>query len=98
MTRWMILGTVLFTAAIAFAPSAADAGCRCACVNGEVRALCSSTIDLEPICPPRICPLVPPAIEPLPSLRLPPLGTSECRMAQVLNPWSRRYEWKEVCH
>jgi len=78
--------------------SDAHANCVCRCVNGEMQAICQSSIDLPPICPPTICPTTPPAIEPLPSLRIPPIGTSQCRNVQVLNPRTNRYEWREVCH
>ena len=77
--------------------SPVQAGCVCSCVNGNPQALCSSTLDLPPICSPRICPIVPPSIEPLQSLRLNPLGTTSCRQAQVLNPYTLSYEWKRVC-
>lgn len=75
----------------------AVADCVCRCVNGEVKALCSSSIDLQPICSPTLCPLVPPSIAPLPSPQLPPLGTSACRQVQVLNPRTNQYEWQRVC-
>ena len=75
----------------------ANASCVCRCVNGEVRALCESTIDLPPICPPKICPIVPPSIEPIQKPTLPPIGTKECRQVQVLNPDTNRYEWRTVC-
>jgi hypothetical protein len=77
--------------------TAAKADCVCRCVNGEMQPLCSSTIDLPPICPPRLCPLVPPAIAPLDAPRLPPLGTSVCIQRQVLNPYTRQYEWRRIC-
>jgi hypothetical protein len=79
-------------------PKQAVGACRCACVNGEVVPLCSNSLDLPPICPPRICPIVPPSIEPIQRPRIPPLGTSECRMKQVLNNATGRYEWREVCY
>ena len=49
--------------ALVFPPSAQDASaaCRCECVNGEVVPLCSNSLDLAPICPPRIWPIVPPS-------------------------------------
>jgi hypothetical protein len=81
---------------IAF-PSATFAGCVCRCVNGEVRALCSSTLDLEPICSPQICPIVPPSIQPIQAPTLPPLGTQSCSQQQVLNPRTGQYEWRSVC-
>ena len=75
----------------------AKASCVCTCVNGEVTALCSSTLDIAPICAPRICPLTPPSIAPIQSPKLNPLGTTSCRQMQVLNPYTFRYEWKRVC-
>jgi hypothetical protein len=62
-----------------------------------MQALCSSSIDLPPICPLTICPLTPAALAPLPPLVLPPLGASKCDNQQVLNPSSGRYEWKLIC-
>ena len=72
--------------------------CSCECVNGQVQAICSSSIDLEPICAPRICPLVTPSIKPLDPITLPPLGTSQCTNMQVYNMYTYQYEWKEVCY
>lgn len=69
----------------------AGAACRCACVNGEVVPLCSNSLEIPPICPPRVCPIVPPAIAPIQPPRIPPLGTNACRMKQVLNSWTGRY-------
>lgn len=93
----LIFGVVLFGLFL-LGSHEASAACRCACVNGEVVPLCSSSLDIPPICPPRICPIVPPAIEPIQPPRIPPLGTDQCRMAQVLNPRTGRYEWREVCY
>ena len=95
--RFLILGLAL-VGFILIGPRDVGAACRCACVNGEVVPLCSNSLDLPPICPPRICPIVPPAITPIQPLRIPPIGTSECRPKQVLNPWTNRYEWKEICY
>lgn len=75
----------------------AGAACVCRCVDGEVRALCSSSIDVPPICAPRVCQITPPSVAPIQVPRVPPVGTTECRMAQVLNPRTQRYEWREVC-
>jgi len=91
-----VLAAMVAVGAIAFSASS-HAGCVCRCVNGEVRALCSSTLDLEPICPPQICPIVPPSIEPIQAPTLPPLGTDSCRQVQVLNPSTGQYEWRSVC-
>ena len=75
----------------------ANASCVCRCVNGNVHALCSSTLEIAPICPPKICPLTSPSIKPLPSLKLNPLGTTSCTQKQVFNSYTSRYEWKRVC-
>ena len=74
-----------------------SAGCSCRCVNGSVQALCSSTLEIPPICAPRICPSTSPSVKPLPSLKLNPLGTTSCRQKQVLNPYTGLYQWKRVC-
>jgi hypothetical protein len=92
----MLLGAAAL-AVLGFVPEPAQAGCTCTCVNGQPQAICSSTLDLPPLCPPRICPIVPPAVRPIDPPRLPPLGTSRCRSEQVWNPASRRYEWQRLC-
>ena len=74
------------------------AGCYCACMNGVNQPICSSTLDLPPICPPKVCAIAPPAIKPLDSLRIPPIGTKRCTNEQVYNEYTRRYEWKEICY
>jgi hypothetical protein len=76
---------------------AAQAGCQCLCSGGENRPFCTSTLDVAPICPPRVCPIAPPSIAPIQTPRLPPLGTSDCRPQQILNPNTGRYEWRSVC-
>lgn len=76
----------------------ANAACQCVCMNGEMQAVCSSTLDIEPICPPRICPITPPSVEPIQRPRVPPVGTSNCVQRQIYNEYTRRYEWREVCY
>jgi hypothetical protein len=76
----------------------AEADCECRCVDGEMQPLCSSSIDLPPLCPTTPCSLAPLSIAPLPSMQLPPLGTSHCSQRQVLNPATRQYEWRNVCN
>ena len=71
--------------------------CVCRCVNGEMTPICSSSIDLPPICPLTLCPLTPPSLQPLNPLVLPPLGTSQCQNKQVLNQRSGQYEWRVIC-
>ena len=74
-----------------------SAKCTCTCVNGENQALCDNSIDLKPICPLTICPIVPFSIKPLKLPSIPPIGASSCTQKQVLDPQTRRYEWKEIC-
>ena len=75
----------------------AGAACVCRCVNGEVRALCSSSIDVPPICSPQVCPIAPPSVAPIQTPRVPLVGTTVCRQVQVQNPRTGQYEWREVC-
>lgn len=94
--RRLIGATAILACSITLADDAA-AACVCRCVNGEVQALCSSAIDIQPICAPQICPITPPSIAPIQQPRVPPIGTTNCRQAQVLNQRTGQYEWREVC-
>ncbi len=78
-------------------PNLSSANCRCACVNGSVQALCSSSIDIQPICPPQVCPITPPSVRPVEIPIVPPIGTSSCRNEQVYNSQKAQYEWKQIC-
>ena len=73
------------------------AGCQCTCVNGQNVPLCTSSIDLRPICPPRICPITPPSVQPIQPPVVPPIGTTNCQQEQVLNIYTGQYEWRTVC-
>lgn len=75
----------------------ANADCVCRCTNGQNVPLCSSTLDIPPICPPQVCPIEPPSVAPIQSPQLPPLGTQNCWQQQVLNPSTNQYEWQRVC-
>jgi hypothetical protein len=87
----LVLGLLAFVSNV-------NASCQCVCINGEVRAVCSSTLDMEPICPPRVCPITPPSVEPIQRPRVPPIGTSKCVQKQIYNENTHRYEWREVCY
>ena len=89
--------TILLTAALIAFASTASAERACRCVNGKMRALCTSSIDLRPICPAKLCPRAPARLKPLPSLAIPPIGTTRCRQKQVLSPYTGRYEWRNIC-
>ena len=91
--RWGPLLVALLLAIITASPVAAH--CVCRCVNGQMMALCTSTMDIAPMCP-GICQPTPLGIEP-PSYGLPPLGTTSCRQVQVYDPSVGRYNWKRVC-
>jgi hypothetical protein len=73
------------------------ASCVCRCIDGEMQPLCESSIDVPPVCPVTICALVPPSVTPMQPPVVPPVGTSQYSQRQVLNPTTRRYEWRSVC-
>ena len=73
------------------------AACQCVCMNGQNVPLCTSSIDLRPICPPKICPITPPSVQPIQPPVVPPIGTTNCRQEQVFNAYTGRYEWQTVC-
>jgi hypothetical protein len=87
---------VILAAMILF-PLNSFASCQCVCVEGQVQAICSNTLDVRPICAPRVCPIPPPSIQPIQQPRVTPVGTKSCTQKQVYNEESRRYEWKEIC-
>jgi hypothetical protein len=89
---------LVLTAANVLVPRSSDASCVCQCVNGEVEALCSSTIDVPPVCAPRVCPIVPPKVEPITPPTVPPVGTSRCQMVQVYDDETGQYVWRKVCY
>jgi len=92
-----LLGIAVTLACSSILANHAVASCVCRCVNGEVQALCSSSIDVPPVCAPRVCPITPPSIAPIQQPRVPPIGTTHCRQAQVFNQRTGQYEWREVC-
>jgi len=94
----MKLLNILLVAALFLPYINAYAKCECVCINGEVQALCTSTLDLEPICPPRVCPITPPSVQPIQTPRVPPIGTTTCSQQQVYNEYTYEYEWQEVCY
>ena len=75
MLRLIRYTSILIIAALPF--DVAFANCVCRCVNGSVQALCSSSIDLPPICAPQICPITPPSIAPIQAPSIPPIGTTQ---------------------
>jgi len=93
----MRLFAVLALIGLAAVPTGSHASCVCRCVDGEMVPLCTSSIDLPPICPPTICPLVPPSIAPIQPPVIPPIGTTHCEQKQVWSEVRGEYVWREVC-
>lgn len=77
--------------------SVANANCVCRCVDGQMQAICSNTMQMPPNCPMTMCPTAPPTAAPMPSMRMQPHGTTSCSNQQVLNPYTGQYEWKQIC-
>jgi hypothetical protein len=72
----------------------AEATCTCLCMNGEVHAVCTTTTEPEPVCPPRFCPMprvVPEAPQP------PSPGPRNCVVKEILNDRTGKFEKREVC-
>ena len=91
-----IMSAALVAMSFACAGEAA-AECVCRCIEGKVGAICLGPIQAAPACEPRACPTAQPSIPPVLASRAPPPGTTQCQMAQVLNPQTGRYEWLELC-
>ena len=72
----------------------AVADCACRCLNGEVQVLCTIALDFRPVCSPTSCSPVPPSIQ-APSV--PAIGATGCVKLQVLNPYTRQLEWRQIC-
>jgi hypothetical protein len=87
---WLSIGAAVLLS------TRAEASCTCQCVDGEMQPLCSSSIDIPPICPPRICPIAGPSIAPINPPTIPPLGTSSCRQARICDPYGN-CRWQQVC-
>ena len=102
--RKLALVVALVAVRAAFFVEEANAHCVCRCVNGSVQPICSSEVDLPPICAPIICPIVPPSVTqmqpsvtPMQPAIVPPIGTSFCSLQQVPSPYTNQYEWRRVC-
>jgi len=91
-----IASILVFFSMLAFV-SSVNANCVCRCSSGKNRPFCSNTTELPPICAPVVCPITPPSITPIQQPQIPPIGTRSCSQQQVLNPYSKQYEWRSVC-
>jgi len=90
----VILAVVGITALV----STLSAGCRCVCMDGRVQPICSSSLDIKPICAPRICPIETPSVKPIQTPVVPPIGTKQCVKKYIYNDRTMKYEWKTVCY
>ena len=93
----MGLSAVAILLGLAAVPTWSYASCVCRCVDGEMTPICTSSIDIRPLCPPTICPLVPPSIQPIQPPVIPPIGTTRCEQKQVWSEAQHRYVWREIC-
>jgi len=57
---------------------------------------CGGSLDIPPICPPRICPIAVPSIVPINPPTVPPIGMSSCRQARICDP-AGNCRWQQVC-
>lgn len=98
---WMrggfLLLVLLVAVASVVAPGLVRAECRCACVDGTVKAVCQSAAELPPICGAGLCGVAPPAIRPVGPRAVPPVGARTCSQHQVQNSITGRYEWQTLC-
>jgi hypothetical protein len=92
-----IHGFIAVAAVAATLSTDAFAACQCRCVGGEMQPICSSAMEIRPICPPTVCGIVPPSIAPIATPMVPPIGATTCGPQQVLNPFTHQYEWRTLC-
>ena len=93
------MGKLKAFAALAFAGvmgGVALAACRCACVDGQIQSVCTQPYDVPALCS-GACPVAPADVAPLQEPGVPPIGTSVCHQAQVLNPATGAYQWRTIC-
>lgn len=82
-------------------PSHAGAECRCLCMDGSYRTLCTSLVDAQAgvdACagtPPRTCPARPDG--PVKSYAPPEAGADNCRDAQVFDRVAGEHITVKVC-
>lgn len=90
------LAAVLFSLAFT---STAFADCRCLCINGELAAICTGNVSVQPTCAPRVCPAVGGSVTMVQNRQASAQGGSGsgCAPRQVLDPVSGKYEWQVLC-
>jgi len=87
---------VLFSFAF---PGTAIADCVCQCVNGELAAICTGNVSVQPTCAPRVCPAVGGSVAMVQNRHASAQGGSGsgCAPRQVQDPVSGKYEWQVLC-
>lgn len=97
VTSLVIVTAAIFLFSLASAGSAL-ADCTCQCVNGELAAICSGNINVQPTCAPRSCPAPTASSSMARNLQVSSQGGgSDCAPQQVMDPISGKYEWKVLC-
>jgi hypothetical protein len=71
------------------------ASCECRCVDGESQAVCTSSLEVPPICSRQSCP-VSPSMTPIGPIN-PPIGSGLCDTVQVFNRRTGQYDTKQLC-
>lgn len=64
--------------------------------NCSPQQVCDNTYDIPSVDIAPIQPVVPPVVEPLPSMTLPPLGTTSCKKMRVCDSFGN-CQWQELC-
>ena len=76
--------------------SAKIKGCKCSCVNGESVPLCPSSLSIPEPCT-AVCPIYTKRYQ-LPSIEVPPVGTSACKNMDVYDEGEKRYKVETICY
>lgn len=94
----IIAAAAIFLFSLAFSKNA-SADYVCQCVNGELAAIVSGNIDVQPVCAPRVCPAPSSTSSMARSLQVSSKGGSgsDCAPQQVMNTATGQYEWKVLC-
>lgn len=94
------VSTALAAALFSFSfPATAVADCVCQCVNGELAAICTGNVNVQPSCAPRSCPAPTANLSIARNQTVSSRGGSGsgCAPRQVLDPISGKYEWQVLC-
>jgi len=94
----IIAAAAIFLFTLAFSKNA-SADYVCQCVNGELAAIVSGNIDVQPVCAPRVCPAPTSTSSMARNLQVSSQGGngSDCAPQQVMDTVSGKYEWKVLC-